>query len=428
MCGRRSAGRGRQNLASNQNWQALLLIAALTSYLLYLVVVSVVLHQTIERYRRFQVDRCKIAWRVHVNGIRGKSTTTRYIAAVFRERGYRTFGKTTGSAARILLPDGSEQGVQRKGLPNVNEQVAILQSFSENDAEAAVMECMAINPVYGEWLEMKVMQSSIGVITNIRLDHTDYLGETLEEIAYALARSIPINGILITAEQNPQLQAVLRQIAHKRKTRLITVDATSVDPNSLRDFNHFAIEDNIAIGYEVAKHIGLSKQQALAAMQKAEPDPGALKLGTLTFQDKTIHWANLFAVNDRESFVSLCERIFKMHPDAKKIVILNNRHDRQARVQLFTELAIQLNFSTIVTYGDYEKEVHMVASQFENQCQVVHCGNSSPLRQAGGTELLQTISEQIDPSGKAVLIGAVNIHTPQASRLMDAIEAQLACS
>jgi poly-gamma-glutamate synthase PgsB/CapB len=153
-----------------------------------------------------QCARSAIRWRVHVNGIRGKSTTTRYLAAIFREQGHRTFAKTTGSAARILLPDGSEQSVPRQGMANVNEQVGILRQFSADGAEAAIVECMAINPAYGEWLEQKVMQSNLGVITNIRLDHTDYLGETLEAIAHSLARAIPHNGILITAEQNPTLQ------------------------------------------------------------------------------------------------------------------------------------------------------------------------------------------------------------------------------
>ena len=398
----------------------------MTSYLLYLLLVTAFLHQTLDRYRRFEMARSSIRWRVHVNGIRGKSTTTRYLAAIFREQGYRTFAKTTGSAARILLPDGTEQSVQRKGMPNVNEQVGILRQFSDNGAEAAVVECMAVNPAYGEWLEQKVMQSSIGVITNIRLDHTDYLGETLEEIARSLARAIPNHGILITAEQNPTLQAILQQQAEQHGTQLIVVNGSTIAPESLKAFNHFAIEDNVAIGYAVADQIGLSRQRALAAMQAAQPDPGALRLGTLTHQRKTIHWANLFAVNDRESFVSLCERIFTMHPEAQRMVILNNRHDRQSRVHLFTELALQLNFSTVFTFGDYEKEVSEIATR--KPCRLIHCGNGSRFRHASGATLLNTISGVIDRESSAVLIGAVNIHTPQASRLMEAINQQLAWS
>ena len=41
--------------------------------------------------------------RLHVNGIRGKSTVTRLLAGVLREGGYVTVAKTTGSAAREPL-------------------------------------------------------------------------------------------------------------------------------------------------------------------------------------------------------------------------------------------------------------------------------------------------------------------------------------
>lgn len=394
----------------------------MTSYLLYVLVVAAFLHHTLKRYRKFKKARELIRWRIHVNGIRGKSTTTRYIAAVFREQGYRTFGKTTGSAARILLPDGSETSVRRKGMANVNEQVRILKQFSDEGAEAAVMECMAVNPVYGEWLEHKVMQSGISILTNIRLDHTDYLGETLEEIAQSLARFIPRDGILITAEQNPTLQAILKHSAKERGTQLLIVDGSSIAKEELKGFNHFAIEDNVAIGYAIADRIGLSKDRALRAMQAAEPDPGALCLTTLKRNTKTIYWANLFAVNDRESFVDLCQRIFSIHPDSQRIVILNNRHDRPSRVELFTQLSLQLQFEAIITFGDYEKEVSRLASS--TSCRVVHCGNSSALKQANGSTLVETISNLIDRRGSAVLVGAVNIHTPQAERLMDALSSQ----
>ncbi|HPG96753.1 MAG TPA: poly-gamma-glutamate synthase PgsB, partial [Rectinema sp.] len=43
--------------------------------------------------------------RILVNGTRGKSTVTRLIAAGLAAGGLRVYAKTTGSAARIILPD-----------------------------------------------------------------------------------------------------------------------------------------------------------------------------------------------------------------------------------------------------------------------------------------------------------------------------------
>ena len=392
---------------------------ALTPYLLYLLGLMLYGGHSIHRNRAFQQARDRIGWRVHVNGIRGKSTVTRYLAAIFRAAGYRTFGKTTGSAARILHIDGLDVDVARRGLPNVNEQVRILWDFSRQQAEVAVMECMAVNPIYAEWLEQKVMQSHLGIITNVRLDHTDYLGENLPEIARSLARTTPSSGLLISAEGDPALQEILRTEATQRGTQLLLADAAAVHSSSLAGFNHFAIEANVSIGLLVADQLGMNREEALQAMQTAEPDPGAFRLQQLHWQGRRISWANLFAVNDRESFLELCRRLFALYPQHQRVVILNNRHDRQTRVTLFTELAVQLEFELVVSFGDFEAQVNKVLEQYQRQG--LNLGNSSPHRQASGGELLDQILKNTRPHQPLLLIGTVNIHTAQAARLLQAI-------
>lgn len=388
----------------------------MSPYLLYVLCLFVYGGLTIHNARRFQQARDRIGWRVHVNGIRGKSTVTRYVAAIFRAAGYRTFGKTTGSAARILQPDGHDFDFGRRGFPDVNEQVPILWKFSMQRAEAAVMECMAVNPLYGEWLEQKVMCSHIGILTNVRLDHMDYLGDTLPQIARSLARATPKGSLLITAEENPELQQILRTEAAERGSNLLIADPASVNSESLAGFNHFAIEANVAIGYLVADQLGLDRQQALQAMQSAQPDPGAFRLQQVERDGNCITWANLFAVNDRESFIDLCERLFVLHPKHQRVVILNNRRDRQTRVELFAELAVQLAFDLVVSFGDFEAEVNQVLAR--HQWPVLNLGNSSPQREASGEQLLARILQASSSTRPLLLIGTVNIHTTQAERLL----------
>ncbi len=65
--------------------------------------------------------------RIHVNGTRGKSTVTRLIAAALREAGIRTVAKTTGTAPRIILPDGSERPVRRRAPASIREQLWVLR-------------------------------------------------------------------------------------------------------------------------------------------------------------------------------------------------------------------------------------------------------------------------------------------------------------
>ena len=394
----------------------------MTIFLLVAIGAYVYTAYSVRSYRQFQERMHAIDWRIHVNGIRGKSTVTRYIAAIFRDAGYHTFGKTTGSAARILQPDGHDADVGRKGFANINEQVHILKRFSRQHAEAAVMECMAINPIYAKWLEERVMRSHLGVITNVRYDHAEYLGETLEEIARSLAQAIPIKGILITAEREPELVRILAEESFKKDTELIIAEDQLVTAGDLRGFNHFAIEANVAIGFCVAKLIGLNRDSALAAMQKATSDPGAFRLEKLNYRQHDILWANLFAVNDRESFVDLCKILFKQYPRHKRVVILNNRLDRPLRVKLFTQLAIDLNFDQIVTFGDFEAEVNAVAA--EQQASIQNLGNTTPYSDADGKILLDQIVGVKSPPSTVLLIGTVNIHTQQAENLLHFIAEQ----
>lgn len=389
-------------------------LLSLTSFYLYIAWLLV-------SYLNFQEQRDKIQWRIHVNGIRGKSTVTRYVTAVFREAGYHTFGKTTGSAARILRPDGQDYDFGRKGYPNVNEQVKIVKDFSRQKAEAAILECMAVNPVYAKWLEEKIMRSHIGIITNVRYDHPEYLGETLEEIAESLSNTIPKNGILITAESEPKLLKILEKNAKSKNSIIRVARKETVDVADLAGFAHFAIEDNIAIGYEIAKILKLPKDRALRAMQQAVADPGAFSIQFVPFQGCQIAWANLFAVNDRESFVELSQKLFKQYPEYQRVVILNNRHDRPTRVEFFANLANDLEFNPVVTFGDYEQVVNEIFNHEPNR--VLNLGNSSKFKNASAAELLTQIVAKAN-SEKILLIGTVNIHTPQAETILHYFEEQ----
>ena len=50
-----------------------------------------------------------LQWRVHVNGIRGKSTVTRIIAGMMREAGLTTIAKSTGTFAAVINDVGVDE-------------------------------------------------------------------------------------------------------------------------------------------------------------------------------------------------------------------------------------------------------------------------------------------------------------------------------
>lgn len=363
--------------------------------------------------------------RVHVNGIRGKSSVTRLIAASLREGKIKTVAKTTGTAARIMVSHGYDWPVSRKEA-NIAEQRKMLRLYMESNYKAAVFECMAINPLYQKYLEEKIMHATIGVITNVREDHTDMLGKTLPEIARSLSATVPYNGHLVTAETNPELVAVLREVCDARNTKLHVVDGSTVSDKNMAKFKHYEYKDNVAIALKVAQLAGIKKRVALAGMHKALPDPGAFILKKYNHRNKTVYWANLFAINDRESFIQTVNALsFTVDKKSKKAVILNNRHDRPERVQQFVDIAVNsVGADYIFTFGDYEKQVLREVKKYtDKDVKVVRFGNSTEYRDAKGKLLFDRIVDEIDDP-ECMIFGAVNIHTPQSQALLGLLEGE----
>ena len=141
--------------------------------------------------------RTAVPIRVHVNGTRGKSTTTRLIAGALREAGIRTLGKTTGAAPRLILPDGCEQPIRRRAPASIREQLWVLREAARRRASALVVECMAIDPDLQAVSERDMIAATIGVITNVRLDHGDVMGTTLDQVGAALSATVPHDALLV---------------------------------------------------------------------------------------------------------------------------------------------------------------------------------------------------------------------------------------
>lgn len=367
-----------------------------------------------------------IKTRVHVNGIRGKSSVTRLIAAALREGELSVLAKTTGTAARIITDHTVEAPVVRKE-PDIAEQRKVLhQHIPDGNYDAVVFECMAINPIYQRYLESKIMQSTIGVITNIREDHTDALGKTLPEIARSLSATIPTNGHLVTAETDEELLGILADECQKRGTKLHAVGNMRIAAKHIAKFGHFEYKENVAIAIMVARLLKIKRRTALAGMYKALPDPGAFVLKEVAAaKESKLQWANLFAINDRESFVLTVDSLHKQAGEStKKAVILNNRHDRPERVSQFVDICLrQVKADYIFTFGDYETQVVTeVKKAGATNVKVVRLGNATNFKDASGDVLLGEIVTELDGSD-AILYGAVNIHTPQAQAILKVLEA-----
>jgi len=271
--------------------------------------------------------------RIHVNGTRGKSSVTRLIAAGLRAGGIRTCAKTTGTLPRMIMPDGREFPVFRPSKANVIEQVRIVEAASAFDAEALVIECMALQPTL-QWLcESRFVQATHGVITNAREDHLDVMGPTERDVARALAATAPIGGRLYTAEQRHL--DVLREAALDRGSALIAVDREEVNQITADDmagFSYVEHEANVALALRVCCDLGVDRATALDGMWRATPDPGAMTAHEIEFFGRRLYFVNGFAANDPESTEQIWNLAIERFPDVeRRIAIFNCRADRPDR-------------------------------------------------------------------------------------------------
>ncbi len=396
---------------------------------LFLISTTLVLSWIVNNFFKFASHQSRlqrVPIRIHVNGIRGKSTVSRIVAGLLREAKIQTVGKTTGSAACFILPDGNDQKIFRRGAPTILEQIDFVRTKVSENTDAIVVECMAIRPEYQKICESKIIQSNIGILTNVREDHQDVLGESLEQIARSLMNTCPENGILITAECNQSVLSVIREIAKGKRTKVIAVSAESVSDQELKAYPYQAFKENIAIGFEVARLLKIPREVAHAGMVSAPPDPGVLRVQKKTVRcsngtEKRVTWANLFAVNDRQSVINVVDSLLEDCPaNTLKIGILNNRADREDRALQFANIVSnELEFDKVALLGAYESRVSEVLRK--NGIELDH---QILLGEHRGHSLREMLCELIERAGQEeiFLAAMVNIHTPQAIELLSFFE------
>ncbi|HEY7486429.1 MAG TPA: folylpolyglutamate synthase/dihydrofolate synthase family protein [Streptosporangiaceae bacterium] len=176
---------------------------------------------------------------IHVAGTNGKSTTARLIDALLRERGLRvgryTSPEMTTMRERIAVdgaPISQEVFVETYEdiLPYVqmiDEKHGVKLSFFEvltamgfaAFADAPVDVAVVEVGMGGTWDATNVADGVVAVVTPIGLDHTRYLGDTIEEIAEEKAGIIKPGAIAILAQQPlAAAEVLLRKIAEVHAT------------------------------------------------------------------------------------------------------------------------------------------------------------------------------------------------------------------
>lgn len=291
-----------------------------------------------ERLARDRAWR-SVPLRIHVNGTRAKSTVTRLVWSALTEAGIPTIAKTTGTRPRILLPDRREVPLGRRGPANIREQLEFLRRARRAGARAAVVECMALDPILQYVSERQMVRATIGVVTNVRLDHTEVMGGDLSSIARALANTTPEGANLIVGE--PSAGPVFRKRAAALGSRVELLppgESAAARPTGRDGW----LNEDLAIAVAVTRRLGLDDEVARRGFERAPRDPGAAVDGVAAVQTGEFSWLDATAANDPQS-LDLLVGGFDAWQTARsagraawpRVVVYNHRFDRSPRLECF---------------------------------------------------------------------------------------------
>jgi dihydrofolate synthase/folylpolyglutamate synthase len=187
---------------------------------------------------------------IHIGGTNGKGSTSAYTASILEEAGYRVGLFTSPhleeftERIRINGEDIPQEEVARiltdirpffEKMLNYEDPMPLrffdivtalaFQYFEDRNVDFAVIEV----GLGGRLDATNVVDPLVSIITNIGYEHTNILGETLEEIAREKAGIIKPGRPLITATKNPSVLEVFKE---KSKYAGSTLFHVGVDTNT----------------------------------------------------------------------------------------------------------------------------------------------------------------------------------------------------
>ena len=190
---------------------------------------------------------------VHIAGTNGKGSTAAMTASILRKAGYCT-GLYTSP---YIYQFGERMQVNGQMIPDdelidiTNYIKPLADSMEETPTEFELVTCIAFEFFKRKGCDIVVLEVGLGglldstnviacpevaVITNIGLDHTDVLGNTLEEIAENKGGIIKENGHAVIYRGAPSVEAVFERICAQKNTVLKKADFAGLQ---LKSYNLF---------------------------------------------------------------------------------------------------------------------------------------------------------------------------------------------
>ena len=175
---------------------------------------------------------------VHIAGTNGKGSTAAMTASILEKAGYKVGLFTSPCIFRF------NERIQVNGQQITDEELAEITSFvkplaasmADHPTEFELVSCIGFEHFLRKGCDIVVLEVGMGgaldstnvipapevaVITNIGLDHTDYLGNTLEEIARTKSGIFKEGCHAVVYRSTPEVEAVLEEVCIHKNIPLV---------------------------------------------------------------------------------------------------------------------------------------------------------------------------------------------------------------
>ena len=268
---------------------------------------------------------------IHVAGTNGKGSTVNFIKDILKEDykvGSFVSPHLITYCDRIKIGDEeiSQEDFAEIGEFIISKEPEIIEDYGELNL-FEFLTIMAIIYFDREKVDIAVLEVGMGgradstniftskeklisIITSISMDHMEYLGDTIEEIADAKAGIITDNGLVLTTNKDPKILGVIDREAEEKsaeiyytkdlESEIIKSDLRGIDFKvKLGDWEEFSLTQ---IGdYQLENALGAI--YALYLLNKK----GILKISTEKIREriKSSSWAGRMEIVSRDPLIIL---------------------------------------------------------------------------------------------------------------------------
>ena len=171
---------------------------------------------------------------IHIAGTNGKGSTAHMLASILQEAGYKTGlytsphlkdfrerikinGKTIYKKYIINFIKENQLEFEKINMSFFEFTVAMaFNYFTESKVDIAIIE----TGLGGRLDSTNIINPELSIITNIGLDHTNLLGNTIQKIAFEKAGIIKKNTPIIIGRKQDKTKEIFKSIAKEKNAKL----------------------------------------------------------------------------------------------------------------------------------------------------------------------------------------------------------------